>query len=312
MSKTIQTFRRFAVPLFLSVGLTTLFAAASSAPQTPRKYAKFEIGLWGGVAMARTLGATTYQDTWSSLLQTTISERTAIDVRARDSARFGGSFTYFFHPHTGFQFLTGYSRGDAPNSSRLDFTWTAADGTTDRRSMDNSDTTGRLRVIPLCLNFVERLTFGLWNFEFSVGAAHYWNEIEQRTVFGYTVAKISVAVPEPDEILKQDIDALAVGLTIPKKAWTAWGADLGVGMNIQTGRLFGLKAEVRYFYCPEKTLLWTPRTGAYDGIFSTAFRGEPFDEDSAAALSQAGHDFELKVKPSFVQIAVGIVLTLGR
>ena len=286
-------------------------AAAPPAAARPG-YAKFELGLWGGLVQSRSLGATSYQDSWATFLGTSVAERTSIDVRTRDIPAAGASVTYFFHPHTGIQLLAGFARSRASGPPRLDFSWTPPDGSLEERSSWPAGASGRMTSIPLSLNFVERIVLGRWRLEVSGGPTYYFHTLSQDSVFGYSVVRTSPVAGRLDLPPAESYDALAISLKIPKTSWNSWGANIGAGFRFQAGPLLAFAAEARYFYSPDKSLAWTPQAGFYDGLFTSDFPGEPFGAEDVAYLAENGKAFSMKVKPSFFQVSLGALLTFGR
>jgi hypothetical protein len=305
--------------ILIAFSLAATSAAASSAAATakvqvpvPPAHAKLELGLWGGLTRARTLGTTSYQDSWSTLLGTAVTESAALDVRSKDIPVFGASLTYFFHSHTGIQLYGGYTSSSAPSLSRMNVSWAFTNGTADSRAFDRSDESGRLTSASLCLNFVERLVFGRWRLQISAGPAYFLHELNGSSTFGYAVVKDSPVPKRPDIPPLESVDVLAVPLQLAKTTWNSWGADIGAGLHFQASPFLGFAAEARYFYVPEKTLGWTPQAGSYDGLFTAEFPGEPFGAADLDTLAGIGQRFELTVKPSHFQVTLGFLLTFGR
>jgi hypothetical protein len=274
--------------------------------------AKLEIGLWGGFGLSRSLGTTSYLDSWTTFLGTSVVEKTGIDVRTRDIPVAGASVTYFFHSHTGIQILAGYAQSRASGSPRLDFSWTLPDGSLDERSSGPAGAKGWMTSLPLSLNFVERLAFGRWRLDVSAGPTYYFHKFNQDSAFGYSVVRTSPVGGRLDLPPVETYDALAVPLKIPKTSWNSWGANIGAGVRFQASRFLAFAAEARYFYSPDKSLAWTPQTGFYDGMFTSDFPSVPFGDEDLSYLAENGKAFTMTVKPSFFQVSLGVLLTFGR
>lgn len=282
------------------------------APKAADGNAKLEVGLWGGFVPSRSLGTTAYQDSWTTLLGTSIVERTSIAARTRDIPGAGASLTYFFRSHTGIQVLAGFAQSRADGPSRMDFSWTLPDGSLDERSSGPAGAKGWMTSLPLSLNFVERLAFGRWRLDVSAGPTYYFHEFNQDSAFGYSVVRSSPADGRLDLPPVETYDALAVPLKIPKTSWNSWGANIGMGVRFQATSFLAFAAEARYFHSPNKSLAWTQQTGFYDGLFTSDFPEEPFGTEDVAYLAENGKAFTMTVKPSFVQFSLGVLLTLGR
>lgn len=293
--------------VLLSAALASAQQPAESRPSCP----KFEIGLWAGLSGGRALGTTSYQDSWSSFLLSGVTEMTTIQARVKSGWALGGSFAYFPTRHFGFRILAGYVRADVPDSAKLDFGWTWSDGS----HFQNAKTwaaTGQLTSIPVSLDVAAKANFGRLDLEASGGPTYFRNTLNESSSFGYGVMRITYSYMAPDWVLVQTVDALPVGLTISDKTWYAWGANIGGSANLRISEGVGLRADVRYFYCPKKDLHWDFVLGTYDGIFSNDIKAEPFTDQDAAYLAENNQAFSLRANPSFVQVTVGLVLFLGR
>lgn len=272
---------------------------------------QIELGLWGGLSPVRIVGTTTVQDSWSSFLLNSVTERTVIQSKARMSPAAGGYLSIFLSPHLGVQVLAGYGQADLTTGAAFDFAWAWADGTGASKSMTWSGT-GRLTRVPVCLNVVFREASGSFTLEVSGGFAYYWNTLREGSVFGYGVTSISPAYQPPDWVMAQTVDALPVRLAIPSTSWTAVGADIGGSLNVRLAGPVGLKAEARYYYCPPKRFSWKPAFEPYDGLFGGAIKGEPFTADDVAYLAGIGQMLDQKMDLSFVQFSLGITFYFGR
>jgi hypothetical protein len=306
--------RRLSPAFFLAaaVALAAIPAAAQSAEPSAPAPGKLEFGFWGGAARARTLGTTVYQDAWTTFLGTSVADRTAIDVRMKGVPAFGASLTWFFHSHTGVQLWTGYAGAQTTGSALMDFGWTFPDGSILKRNAAPASAAGRMTTVPVCLNFVERLVLGRWRLEVSAGPAFFVHELRQDSAFGYSVVDVSPAGGRPDFPPVETVDAISVPLRIPRTSWSSWGLDAGAGLVFQAGARLAFAAEARYFSSPEKSVRWNALPGAYDGMFTSGFRGEPFGAGDISSLAESGQTFALKVRPSFFLLSLGVLFTFGR
>jgi hypothetical protein len=290
----------------LAFSCSMMFGLEASKPSERR----IEVGLWGGLSPLRTVGTNTIQDSWNSFLLNSVTEQTVIQSKAKTPPAAGGYFSIFLTPYLGLQFLLGYGQANLTTNASFDFAWASADGTGATKSQTWSGT-GRLTRVPACLNLVLKEGIGLFTIEVSGGPAFYWNTLREESTFGYGATRISLAYQPPDWTTVQTVDALPVNLAIPTTSWLAAGANIGASLNVRLSDLVGLKAEARYFYCPQKGITWTPTTGTYDGLFGDSIRGEPFTADDIDYLTGIGQTFEQKTDLSFVQFSLGITFFLG-
>ena len=100
-------------------------------------------------------------------------------------------------------------------------------------------------------------------------------------------------------------------IEIPSTTWTTIGANLGAGLDIETSPTTSLRVDVRYYYCPAKSLDWSFVQKTYDGMFYNDINDRPFGQADLDELAARGRAFALKVNPSFFQFSVGFVFRLG-
>jgi hypothetical protein len=299
----------FVLPaLCLCLGVSPAMAWPSSTDNPFDR--SFEIGVWGGLMPARLLGTTTHQESWSSFLLDAVNEKTIITSKTKNGPAAGGFISLFFTPHLGLQLLAGYSQADIPSGASLDFDWRWADGSGDMKTMRWAGS-GRLTRLPVCLNIALREGAGRFTVEFSGGLTYFQNTFRENAAFGYGVTKIFSPDQDSGGTTTQAVDALPVRLTVPATRWYALGGNIGGSLNIRLLDLIGFKAEARYFYCPPKTLSWTPILASYDGLYTGDFPAEPFTADDIAYLAQNGERFALKMDLSFIQASLGIYFSFG-
>ncbi len=93
-------------------------------------------------------------------------------------------------------------------------------------------------------------------------------------------------------------------------AWTAIGANLGAGVDVELNRSTALRFDARYFYCPVKTLQWDIAQKSYNGIFFNDIKNYVIDQTMVDYIN-ALQPVVLKVNPSFLQASVAFVLRFG-
>ena len=302
-------------PIVLSLIFSPFFRPAQAAahPLANGEFdqKRFEVEFFGGLSGSRVLGTTYYQDSWSSFSLDNITEKTAIESRAKNGLDVGATITYFMTPHFGLKLLAGYATADVPNGASFDFGWTWSDGSSGQTKKDWSGA-GRLTRIPVSLDLAAKVGFGRLAAEFAGGITYFRNTLNADSIFGYGVTKIFSSYVAPDWVAGQYLDALPVGLRIQDRTWFALGANIGGSLNFRVTKTIGLSASARYFYCPRKNLNWDFVLGTYNGVFFDDIKDEPFTDNDASYLVQNNDTFGLNVDPSFFQVSLGIVFFFGR
>jgi len=269
----------------------------------------FEIGLFAGFCLSRIKGTTSYEDQWSYDLLKSVVEKSDIATNAKMGYAGGGSLAYFISPNFGLQASVSSMKADIPNTAVCNFNWTWTDGTTSSK-IGTWPGTGSFSSLPFSLDLVARLGSRSFEALFSAGATLFVNTFEQNSFFGYGITTIW---RNPDATYSQYVDALKVGLQIPRGTLkrTAFGANFGAGFTLRVSGMIGIRAEARFFTCPEQTVSWNFLLGNYDGAFSTDIMNEPFSDDDVQMLQDSGKKFQLTVNPSFIQIGLGLVFRFG-
>jgi hypothetical protein len=269
----------------------------------------FEIGLYGGFSLSQIKGTTGYQDQWGWNLLRNVNEQTAIATNAKTGYAAGGELAFYFTPNFGIQALFSYAKMDVPNSADCSFAWTFTDGSGDTKTATWPGT-GSFSSTPLSLNLVGRVSAGALDGAFSAGVTLFMNSFTQSSFFGYGITTITI---NNDGTYTQYVDALKVGLTIPTSAMkkSIIGANFGAALTWMFSDAIGIRASARYYFCPAQTLSWSFVQGTYDGIFNGAIKNEPFDSNDIALLQQTSNSFTMTVKPSFVQLTLGLVFSFG-
>lgn len=287
-------------------------AAASAQPlfSDAPGHRAWEIGLYGGISLSQIKGSTIYADQWGNFQQLrTVNERTAIATNAKTGFAAGGFVTYYFSPGFGLQGAIGYAKSDVPNTAACAFSWSWADGSSYSQT-GNWAGTGSLRSIPISLNIVARFGRGALAGYFAAGPTAFLNSFTADSFFGYGITTLR---QNADNTFTQYIDALKVGLTIPNTAMkkTIYGANFGAGATLRISDALGLRADVRYYYCPESDLTWSFVNGTYDGAFFGEILGEAFGAADAALLKQTANTFTIRINPSLIHVSLGLVFSFG-
>lgn len=296
------------IALALGLGLAAAAAAQPilrDAPGAP----PFEFSLFGGIGLSQIKGTTNYQDQWNYNLLRVVNEQTDIATNVKMGFGGGGSLAYYFSPNFGVQALFSYMKADVPNTAVCNFGWTWTDGTAYTKT-GTWPGTGSFSSLPFSLDLVGKFGGGAFDALFSAGVTMFMNTFEQNSFFGYGVTKIQY---NADSTYTQFIDALKVGLQIPGGSLkrTAFGFNVGAGFTFNISDMIGVRADARYYYCPEQTVAWNFLLGNYNGVFFGDIQNEPFSAADVQLLQDLGKTFEMTVNPSFIQISLGLVFRFG-
>ena len=272
-------------------------------------YKKFEIGVCGGVALSNAPFAATmaYQDHWSDLLLVSVTEASAISLKAGAGLPFGLHVSYFFTPRIGIRLEVGQQRSDVSALTDFTFNWAWADGRY-FQNQRNWEGTGRATTLPVGLDLIWKKGFGRHEGFFAGGLSCYRHTFWAESSFGYGISKMS------DDGSEQYIDALRVGLKIPKMSWTSLGFNLGLGLNIKLSGLVGVRIEGGYWFSPKKRAALQFVKGDYDGVFFGNIKGINFNDGDIQLLT-AGFNPKMptsvRLNSSFIRLALGLVFSLG-
>ncbi|NIM90110.1 MAG: hypothetical protein GTO17_04095 [Candidatus Aminicenantes bacterium] len=102
------------------------------------------------------------------------------------------------------------------------------------------------------------------------------------------------------------IDALKIPIRIDEESWTAFGGNIGGGIDYRFTESVGLILEARYFFCPTKTFEWKWQPGVYDSVNYEYFTGFNFTQADADFFED--ETSEVAVNPSFFQFSIGIII----
>jgi hypothetical protein len=301
--------------ILVFAGLLLAAAAAATAQPLladPPARTPFEFGLFGGFSLSQVKGTTAYADQWGSyVLLNTVKERTSIATSVKSGIAAGGFISYYFSSGFGVQILVGGAKSDVPNTADTAFSWTWIDGTSGQKTASWAGT-GSFTVIPVSLNLVARIggRGSVLDAVFSAGATAFRSSFAQDSFFGYGITKLSL---NADGSYTQYVDALKVGLTMPNGTMkkTLFGADFGAGLTLRISDRIGIRADVRYYYCPEQVLTWSFVLGKYDGVFFNEIKGEAFDANDVKLLGQTSNTFSMRINPSLIHATLGLVFSFG-
>jgi len=265
---------------------------------------KFRFSLYGGFGLSRSAGVSSYVDTWDALVHKDISEYADIDYRAENGVSFGGAFTYMLDRNLGLQFGGGVFGRDMPND--IVSGWEAFVG--GARIADEYAFTGggRLSSVPLFLNLVGRFSFGMIDLNLSAGPAVFLNKAEADAtgIYGDSFWIQILGT------LYEWIDFLPVAMEIPPTSWTGWGANFGLGIDLNFSPAFAFFLEGRCFLCGSKDLDWEYLTGYYNGLRGVLPDWE-FGQSQADYLIENELTAPLRINPSFFVISAGFTLRFG-
>ena len=281
--------------LSLIVGVVLLCTASASAFAS----GKWEFTVLGGYGLGAHDDSSHYGRTWSLQFLDPVEETTAIAFSQKSSAAFSASGAFFWSSHFGIQLGLGYfgPKTSAASDWNLTWHWTDTNETfTEQGALPSAG--GRLRSIPIFLNFAARYTVGPVEILVTGGPALYLNSIEADSFGLYSDSQFNTYWWG----WEQTLDAFTIPLVLDKK-WTSLGFNAGLGVSVPISRGLAVSAEARYFACPAKSLNWTWTQGSYNGLFGE-ISGYSFGGASAAIAGPA--TTALSVNPSFAAIMGGL------
>jgi hypothetical protein len=298
--------KRAAVLLVLA-----LLSSASASAQYYFDYPTFKrwtIGIHGGPALSLLRVATYYRDAWNDRLLISVVETSAIELRAKTGILLGVHGAFFFRPSLGIRLEVGPLASDVETSTDFSFRWTWADG---RRYQSDLvwKGAGRTTTLPVIIDAVWKGALGRHEWFLTGGLAYYRHSLRADASFGYGISTMAADGSE------QYVDALRVGLRLPAASWSSWGFHAGLGLSFKLSDLLGLQAEAGYFTSAAKTVGWTFVKGNYDGVLFSAIKAMSFSDGDVEFLTAGGAprlETALRLNPSFVRLAAGLVVFLGR
>ncbi len=296
----------------LAACILALSGAAAAQPllsDAPHRL-PFEISFYGGFSLSQIKGTTNYQDQWGWNLLRNVNEQTAIATSAKAGYAAGGELAFYFTPNFGIQALFSYTKMNVPNSADCTFAWTWNDGSSYTQTATWPGT-GSFSSTPLSLDLIGRVSTGRLDGTFSAGVTLFMNSFTQNSSMGYGITTIT---QNTDGTYTQSVDALKVGLTFsgwPTLKKTMVGANIGAGLTYMLSDSIGIRADVRYYYCPAAVLTWNFVLGTYDGVFFGDITNEPFDNSDVQLLQETSNSFTMRINPSFLHLTLGLVFLFG-
>jgi len=284
--------------------LVLSFAALAQNEFLPR----FELQAMGGYGLSQFKGDSIYSYEWSYMLLQSVKEDTLVSMKAKGGLFLTGGASFFFHPNFGIQIGGGYFSSNVPNTGSFTFAWqsTLSPTVTTEEATWNGE--GKMTTIPLYLNIVGKFRMNMVNVFVTAGPTLYLNSFESNSFVGFGDSYYTVILPYE----YQWVDAFQIPVSIPKTRWRSFGANFGIGIDIEVSPGVAITAEGRYFLMPKQkeSLVWQWIPGTYDSIFYDNFAEWEYTADDLA-------DFQtemttLEVKPSFFSFALGFRLTFGQ
>jgi opacity protein-like surface antigen len=297
--------KKFPAILILFLAAASLAAAQESSPKRP-----FEIGLYGGLSFGANTWTSSYGVSWSNYNVTKVEETFVIEALHKLGLTGGVFATYYFSPVLGLQLGAGVMHETNPNTSYYQFAWLWKSDVDNLKAREFTGT-GSLTSMPLSLNLACRLGEESIKGVLSAGVSMFQNSIRADSTFGYGVDLIETVFVDPNYVVTQYVDALPVKIEIPDTKWTMIGANLGAGLDIETSPTTSLRVDVRYYFCPGKSINWNFVQGTYDGMFYNKIVDRPFGQAELDDLAARGRTLTMKINPSFFQFSVGFFLHFG-
>ncbi len=292
--------------LLILILLTAGLAAAQSGPPGW----PLEIGLYGGLSFGANTWTSTYGTTWGKFNLTRVEETTVIEILHKLGFAGGLSAAYFFTPTLGVQLMAGGMHESNPSTSYYQFAWLWKSDE-DNLKGRNFEGTGSLTTLPFSLNVAARLGQDSVKGILSAGVSLFRNTFQAKSTFGYGVDLITTIFVDPNYVVTQYVDAIPVAIEIPSTTWTQIGGNLGAGLDIETSPTTSLRVDIRYFYCPSRSIDWTFIQKTYDGMFFNNIQDRPFDQADLDLFASRARALAVKLNPSFFQLSVGFIVRLG-
>lgn len=290
---------------FLTLAILFIFVATSFAQAGTDK--RFSLSLTGGFALTQMDDTSNYRLTWDYYAYE-ITEDNSFNIKAESGVSFSGFFSFLFSPNFGLQLGFGYLQPTV--NTETDFRLTYND-TTESLTWPGD---GKLSVIPLSLNLLGRYQRGNLGLFASGGATLFMNTFSANSFSGIGIASRYsgwycywsdvwwICYP----YYYYYIDALKIPIRINEESWTAFGGNIGGGIDYKFTESVGIILEARYFFCPKKTFDWDWQAGVYDSVIYEYFTGVDFTEALAELYEE--DTTAVTVNPSFFQFSIGIII----
>jgi opacity protein-like surface antigen len=263
------------------------------------KQAKGDFAVMGGFVSGSFLpGSSSYADSWSSGILTSVSESGTISHKIGSPLGLGVSISYLFMGGLGIQarldynFTKEFTPEESFSNYNITWSWTTS-GPFSREK--DWDTTGEISLIPLSLNLIYKVQGGGMIIPyFSAGVTYFTGSIKANTTRGYGFTWESEGYRYIDYI---DIP-LVVDVSIGEI-----GFNIGGGLDFLFSRNVALSVEGNYFIGKTIEASWTPVSGTYQG---NNFPDNNWNVDAGLVESIVDEVPPLDIKTSFFKIQGGI------
>jgi len=288
------------------LGLLILLVLSLAAFAQNEFLPRFELHAVGGYGLSQFKGDSIYSYEWNYMLLQSVKEVTLVSMKAQGGLFLTGGASFFFHPNFGIQIGGGYFSSNVPNTGSFTFAWQSTEDPSVITEEATWNGDGKMTTIPLFLNIVGKFRLDMVNVFLTAGPTLYLNSFESNSFVGFGDSYYTIILPYE----YQWVDAFQIPVSIPKTSWKSFGANFGLGIDIEVSPGVAITAEGRYFLIPMKNLTWQWIPGTYDSIFYDNFAGWEYTEDDLADFQQEMKPLE--VKPSFFSFALGLRLTFGQ
>jgi opacity protein-like surface antigen len=288
------------------LGLLILLALSLAVLAQNEFLPRFELHGTAGYGLSQFKEDSIYSYEWSYMLLQSVKEDTLVSMKGEGGFFLTGGASFFFHPNFGIQIGGGYFSSNVPNTGSFTFAWQS---TEDPRATTEEATwkgDGKMTTIPLYLNLVGKFKMDMVNVFLTAGPTLYFNSFEANSFVGFGDSYYTIIEP----YLYQWVDAFQIPVSIPKTTWKSFGANFGLGIDIEVSPGVAITAEGRYFLVPKESLAWQWIPGTYDSIFYDNFTGWEYTADDLADYQ--AEITMLEVKPSFFSFTLGLRLTFGQ
>jgi hypothetical protein len=295
----------------LAVLLILILAAGSLAmAQAPSSRWPFEIGAYGAATFGFNTFSLTWGRSWSKYNLSEVDEYTDIEAAYKTGLGGGVFATFYFSSHLGIQIGAATQTTSTPTSAFLEFAWLWSSDV-DNYKTRTWEGTGRLNSTPFSLNLVYRIGEESVKGILTAGVSLFQNSYQANTNLGYGVDLITEVYKDEYLYVYQFVDALPLDLRIPKQTWTAIGGNLGAALDVEISPKTSLRFDVRYFYCPVKTIPWEVTQKLYDGMFFNDINDYDVNQTVVDYIKSLASTLDFKVNPSHFQLSVALVLRFG-
>jgi hypothetical protein len=288
--------------------LVPILAGLASA-QAPASRWPFEIGAYGALSFGANTFTLYWARIWSHVYLDEVDDSNTIEAAYKLGLSGGAFATFYVSQKVGFQVSAATQTTRTPTNTYFTFTW-LWNNDVDNMKSRAWEGTGSIRVMPFSLNLVYRLGQDSVRGILSAGVSLFKNTYQANANLGFGVDQIVITYIGENAHVDQYLDALPLELKISDASWTAIGGNVGAGLDVELSRTTALRFDVRYFYCPVKTLTWEIAQKSYNGMFFNDIKNYVIDQTMSDYI-HALQPVVLKVNPSFLQASAAFVLRFG-